>query len=106
MAGFFQIAILGGFGQAGVPHQREASRNWGRPPSAQSLVAVCGRAHPDQLREAGAERAEAGEAYEVADLGYGEIDRTQELAGTLHAPAAEIAGWCLPVGVAERPDEV
>src|SRR5579875_58344 len=93
-------------GQAGAPHQHEAARDGGRPAARGGLTPVGGRGHSGDLGEAGAERANAGEADQVADLCHGQVGRTQQLAGALHPPPGPVAARGLAVGGAERPDEV
>src|SRR6476659_1291721 len=88
------------------PHQRVAARDGRRAASFGRLLPVRGGGHAGELGEPGAEGAQAGEANQVADLGHGQVGRTEQLAGTLHPPPGPVAAGGLAVGRAERPDEV
>src|SRR5262249_16837038 len=60
----------------------------------------------DQLVESGAERAEAGEADQVADLGDGQVRRAQQVLSSLDPPVAEILRRSLTVRGGEATQKV
>src|SRR2546421_418667 len=67
---------------------------------------VGARALPDQLGEAGAERAEGGTADGHAHVGDAQVTAAQEGLGAFDAPGHQVAVRRLAVGGAELPGEV
>src|SRR5215472_13107082 len=67
---------------------------------------VFGWPRADQFVESGAERAEAGEADQVADLGDGQVRRAQQVLSSLDPPVAEILRRSLTVRGGEATQKV
>src|SRR6266545_6131441 len=67
---------------------------------------VLRRAHPDQLAEPGAERAQAAEPDQVAHLGHGQVRRPQQVGGALDPPPGQVLHRRLAVLGREASQEV
>src|SRR4051794_34115708 len=64
-------------------HEQPAARPPGRAGRGPAPL-VGARALADQLAEPAAERAETGEADQVADLGHGQVAAPEQVGGPLH----------------------
>src|SRR5689334_25223830 len=92
--------------QAGLPHERVAAGDGRGAASFGRLLPVRGGGHAGELVEPGAEGTQACEADQVADLGHGQVGRTEQLAGALYPAPGPVPAGGLAVDGAEGPDEV
>src|SRR4051812_4452132 len=88
------------------PHEDEAARYRWRAARAHRLRPVRRRGQADDRGEARAERAEAGEPDEQADLGHGEVGGAQQVLGALDPAVGQVPAGRLAVGLRERAQEV
>jgi len=72
----------------------------------QGVVAILARRPADECAETRAERAEAREADQKADLGDGKVRGSQERLRALDPASGEIGTWRLTIGRRERASEV
>src|SRR5216117_1487717 len=89
-----------------APHEHETARDRRRSAPLHFARAIVGGREPHQRLESRAERAEAREPDEKADLGDREVRRAEELARSLDPARGEVVARRLSVCVAERAYEV
>src|SRR5215467_8041874 len=92
--------------QSGAEHEPEAARDRSGPAQLRGLPLVFRRRAADKLGETAAERAKTAEADRHANLGHGEVDRTQQVARALDPSPRPVSAWRLSVGRIERTDEL
>ena len=90
----------------GRVHIRTTQPGIGGTPAARRLVAIRARRLSDELAEPRAERAEAREADEEADLGDGQVRGPQQGLRALDPAPGEVGARRLAVGRRERAREV
>src|SRR5438132_11386221 len=85
------------------PQEDDAARDgW----SAGRGIPILGRRHAHEVAEARAERADALEPDQEADLGDGQVGRSQQVLGALDTAPRQIRPRSLAVGLGERTREV
>src|SRR5438552_13537433 len=89
-----------------APHEHKTARDRRRSAPLHFARAIVGGREPHQRLESRAERAEAREPDEKADLGEGEVRRAEELARSLDPARRQVVARGLAVCVAERAYEV
>src|SRR2546430_11155222 len=85
-----------------APHEDEAAGDRWRPAAGDLTRSIFRWRESDLALETRAERAEARETDEIADLGHREIHGAKELAGPLDPPGGAVRARRQPICVAER----
>src|SRR5207253_9400221 len=89
-----------------APHENKAPRDGRRPATGDLMLAVFRRRNADVFFEPRAERAEAREPDEIADLGDGQIRGAEQLPRPLDAPLRKVCARRSAIGVAKRAHEM